>query len=550
MSAPLAGSGEDRSDASSAGPMGNNGCAPWQRLHSRMIWVDLVQSVLSLAPAGLAVWMFGVDPRGGGLWPLLAVAASGVIGAVSDALRWIFTRYRVTDQYVERRSGVLVRSYRSVRRDRIRSVDIEAKLRHRLAGLRVVNIGAGQQAAAGESALALDAVSAKDAEQLRHLLLRRGSVSPSTLDVDVPTADDVAHLAVAGGAADEQVLARFRPGWVVYNMLNIWAYIMALGLLWGGYWLADSFGIDVVGVARDTLDWEVLGWGWTIGIGVLGVSALGVIGLATNFFAEHWNFELARVPGEHGTMLRTRQGLLRTREVNRDDGRMRGVQIAEPVLWRWMGMADTTVITTGLSIWSMSQPTAILPRGPIGVARPVTAAVLATEPNPLEVPLRRHPSAALRRRLWWATAITATVVGMLGWLAAHDVIPAATLWAGVALGPVAFGAGVIAFRALGHAIAGEYVVFRSGLVSRATAALQRSAVSTIAIRESLLQRRLGLNTVSAMTAAGHGIYEAPDIAADEAIRFAADTATGILDPFLITASDQDVADAVDRREPG
>lgn len=60
-----------------------------------------------------------------------------------------------------------------------------------------------------------------------------------------------------------------------------------------------------------------------------------------------------------------------TREVNRDDRRLRGVQIAEPVLWRWMGMAATRVITTGLSIWSTSRPATILPRGPIGVARPV-----------------------------------------------------------------------------------------------------------------------------------------------------------------------------------
>jgi uncharacterized membrane protein YdbT with pleckstrin-like domain len=381
-------------------------------------------------------------------------------------------------------------------------------------------------------------------------------VYSTILDVDAPATETVAQAAGddgagSDGAGDEKdVFARLRPGWVVYNIFNVWAYVMALGLLWGGYWLLSSVGLDVAGFARGVLDWDTLGWGWSVAIGVLAVTVLGVLGLAINFFTEHWGFELARVPGTNGTLLRTRQGLLKTREVNRDDARMRGAQIAEPVLWRWMGMADTTVITTGLSIWSMSQPTAILPRGPISVARPVTSAVLATEPNPLEAPLRGHPRAALRRRLWWATATASSVAGLIGWFVANDLIPASTLWAGVPIGLICIGAAIIAYQALGHAIVGTYLVVRSGLLSRTTAALQRPAVSTIAIRESLLQRRLGLKTVSAMTAAGYGAYEAPDLDADEAISFAADAAPGLLTPFLATNESQTALAHEARRATG
>src|SRR5690625_2107448 len=524
--------------------------APWQRLHSRMIWVDALQSLLSLAPAGLAVWVFGVEPEMGVLWPVLAIAVFGVTGAVSDALRWVFTRFRVTDEYVERRTGVLVRRYRSIRRDRIRSVDVEAKLRHRLAGLRVVNIGAGQQSAAGESALALDAVLATDANELRHLLLTSRSPRPVMAHDDTSSPDNTADRPSPDAGADGHVFARFRPQWVVYNVVNIWAYLMALGLLWGGYWLAITFGLDPAGFVTGLLDWEQLGWTWTILIGAVVVGLLGVLGLAINFFAEYWRFELSRIPGEKGTLLRTRHGLFRTREVNRDDTRMRGAQIAEPLLWRWMGMADTTVITTGLDVWSMSQPTAILPRGPVSVARPVTAAVLDSEPNPLEVPLGRHPRAALRRRLWWATLLAALIVALLGWLAATDVLTVAWVWLGVALWPVALCCAWIAYRALGHTITGEYAVVRSGLASRATSALKRSAVSTIAIRESVLQRRLGLQTVSAMTAAGYGIYAAPDVADDEAVQFAAKAAPGLLDPFLVAADASSPRTSADPGEPG
>ncbi|MGO3767734.1 MAG: PH domain-containing protein, partial [Microbacterium gubbeenense] len=186
-----------------------------------------------------------------------------------------------------------------------------------------------------------------------------------------------------------QVFARFRPGWVVYNMVAWWGYLMAIGLLWGAFWLASTFGLDLWAVVRDAVDWRALGWFWTSAIGVLAVGLVGVLGLTVNFFTSHWRFELVRAPGEDGTVLRTTQGLLRTREVTRSDSRLRGVSISEPVLWRWMGMADTEVITTGLSIWSGSST--ILPRGPISVARPVAARILAAEPNPFTAPLRAHP---------------------------------------------------------------------------------------------------------------------------------------------------------------
>jgi putative membrane protein len=333
MSAPAPGPAKRSPGAPSDSTSSNDDGTPWQRLHIRMIWVDLLQSLLALAPVGFGVLLFGVELGDSGSWLLLGIAVSGVGGAAVDAWRWWFTRYRVTDEYVERRSGVFVRSYRSVRRDRIRSVDVEARLRHRIAGLRVVNIGAGQQAATGESALALDAVSAEDAQALRHLLLRSTSTSSTVVDVDAPVTETVAQAAGDDGAGDEkEVFAHFRPGWIVYNIFNIWAYVMALGLLWGGYWLASSVGLDVAGFAQGVLDWDTLGWGWSVAIGLLAVTVLGVLGLAINFFTEHWGFELARVPGTNGTLLRTRQGLLKTREVNRDDARMRGAQIAEPVV--------------------------------------------------------------------------------------------------------------------------------------------------------------------------------------------------------------------------
>ncbi|PZF84449.1 PH domain-containing protein [Jiangella anatolica] len=512
---------------------------PWQRLDTRVVWVDTAKTVLSMVPASVAIAFFGAEINWNTMGPILFATAFGVLGGLADLLRWVKTRYRITETHVERRTGLLVRQHRSIRRDRIRSVDTSARFRHKLAGLRVVTVGAGQHSAAGEAALTLDAVRAETAQRLRQELLYGGPV-----ERDDPAAAEPA--AGATPAHEEQVFARLDRSWVLYNMFSFWAFLMAAGLLWGTYWALNMFGIDLRGFVEGLADWDAIGTGWTIAIAVATVGVIGVVGLAINFFTENWRFVLARVPGDRGTVLRTTQGLFKTREVNRDDNRLRGAQIDEPLLWRWMGMADTSVISTGLSIWSMTPSAQILPRGPVSVARRVVGEVLETDPSPLDRPLRRHPRRALRRRIGWALISTAAVTGLLVWLttlidAMHD-----RLWlAGLGLLPVTLALAVVAYRSLGHTVADGYLVTRSGAWTRSTVALQGRAVVGVMFRQSLLQRRLGLATVTVTTAAGHGGYQAIDVASAAAVDLADSTVPGLLTEFRATAADDDASEPVE-----
>ncbi|TDC56596.1 hypothetical protein E1212_01075 [Jiangella ureilytica] len=511
---------------------------PWQRLDTRVVWVDAAKTLLSMVPAGIAIAFFGAEIDWGTMGPILGATAFGVLGGIADLLRWVKTRYRITDQYVERRTGLLVRRHRSIRRDRIRSVDTSARFRHKLAGLRVVTVGAGQHSAAGEAALVLDAVRTETAERLRQELLY--GVTPA------PAADAVDAAEPAEPRPEGRVLARLARSWVFYNMFSIWAFLMAAGLLWGTYWLLRMFGLDPAGFVRGLADWDAIGTAWTIVIAVAAVGAVGVVGLAVDFFTENWRFVLERVPGERGTVLRTTQGLFKTREVNRDDNRLRGVQIAEPLLWRWIGMADTSVVSTGLSIWSMTPSAQILPRGPISVARRVAAEVLETTPSPVDRPLRPHPRRALRRRAGWALATTGVVTGLLAWLTTLiDGLPGGVWLAGLGLLPVGLALAVVAYRSLGHAVADGYLVVRSGAWARTTTALQSRAVVGVTFRQSLLQRRLRLATVEVTTAAGMGRYSALDVASADAVELATAAAPGLLDPFLTTSVATAAAEAPD-----
>lgn len=486
---------------------------PWQRLSARMIVVDLARSLLAIAPSIVAFVVFDLQASWGTVVPLAFIAVTGVVGAGADVMRWITTRYRITDDHVERSTGLFVKRYRSIRRDRIRSIDLDARLRHRLAGLKVVLVGAGQQSAAAQSALSLDAIVSGDAERLRSTLLRSSG----------PADDDGA-----------EVFATFRLWWVVFHMVGIWALVTAGGLLWGGAWFLATFGVDIVALSGGLLDWDARGLAANIAIGFGLMAVVGAISSGIYYVVHYWRFELARAPGEASTSLRTRHGLLRTREVNRDETRTRGVMISEPLLWQWAGMSDTDVVTTGLSIWSSSTPSTILPRGPISVARPVAARVLGASPDPVQEPLTRHPRAALRRRLVWATMTVLAASALAGFASWAGDVPGWVPLAVLASWPVLLLLAYLAYGALGHAISGRYLVVRSGLISRRTVVLQRTAVSTIILRESLLQRRLGLRTVTVATAAGWGAYSAPDLTRDESVEFAAAAAPGLLDPFIET----------------
>ncbi|SCL72736.1 putative membrane protein [Micromonospora citrea] len=535
---------------------------PWRRLDGRVVWVDAVRSLLALAPTGLAVTVFQVEARFSALWPVLTVAVVGVAGAVRDLLRWLKTRYRITEDRVELRAGLLLRRHRSVRRDRIRSVEATALLRHRLAGLRVVTVGAGLPGTGGEAALRLDAVSVATAERLRRDLLRRAADASTdggfaadgatthggfaasgaaTRGQQAPTADsDPSGADTAPGGSEPPapdravVLARIRWSWIVHNVVNFWSFVMAAGLLWGAYWTAESFGVDVVETAAGWVDWHAMGAGRAIALGVAAAGLLGVAGMAVAFVAEYWDFRLLRVPVPGGSVLRTRHGLFKTREIDRDDGRLRGVRISEPVLWRWMGTADTDVVTTGLTVWSMTPATTVLPRGPVRVARAVAGAVLEADPNPFAASLRPHPRAALRRRAGWALLAVALGAGALAVLDA--LLGPSRLWpAGLAAVPLAPVAAVVAYRALGHTVTGGYLVVRSGLVSRSTVALRGPAVIGWRVRQSVLQRRLGLATLTATTAAGRGRYAAVDMTAADVTDLAERARPGLLAPFVLGA---------------
>ncbi|MFJ7075518.1 PH domain-containing protein [Streptomyces sp. NPDC098781] len=497
------------------------GTAPWQRLDARMVWVEVALFLLSLLPSYLTMFLLDIQPGSPSIWASVTATVVGAFTPLRNLLRWMKTKYRITDQRVELRVGVLVRKDRSVARDRIRSVDVTARLSHRLVGVRILHIGSGEQ----KTSLSLDAVSRPTAERLRRELLGRHAASP------VPRGEE--ESASGADASDETELARLSWWWLPYNLINLWAFFVGAFLLLTVGWSLFLLGIDLREYAEPLIGRRDRGTGWSLALVAAAVFLIGVVGLAGAFITENYDFRLVRKTTETGTALLTRRGLFQTREVYRDDARLRGMHLSEPLFWRWIGLSETEVISTGLGGWSLKNEPAsnILPRGPVKEALRVARLVLGDDVRPLEAPLRRHPRAALVRRMWWALFVPGSAAVLLVRLARTGVVEPWAWLVPVALLPVTVTLALVAYRCLGHTVTGPYVVLRSGLLSRSTAALQKKAVIGWTVRQSFVQRWLGLVTVRVSTAAGYGTYQAPDVGTARAVSFACQVSPELVSPY-------------------
>lgn len=484
----------------------------WQRLDPRMLAVTPLRQLAGFLPVILVVLVVGARDLDGRFYGLLVAVLAVVLAGMA---RWFTTLYRVTDERVELRSGLLYRRRLSVPRDRIRTVDLTAGPVHRLFGLAVLNIGTGQGNQGTETGeLSLDAVSAAEADRLRQRLLERATV-------EQPEAE----------TPPEQEIARLDWSWLRYAPLTT-SSLVAVGAVAGAAGqLAGELGVeptdlDAINGARERLDAAPLWLGATLfAIFVLIVAVLGAVLI---FVEGWWGFRLVREPG--GT-LRVRRGALTTRSISLEERRLRGVQITEPLLLRAGRGGRLAAIATGLGGSQGEGRGTLLPPAPVARAQQVAAAVLGEHPAPTTAPLRRHPPASLRRRL--LRGLLPVPLAALLWLLP---VPGWVPWVvGIALLPPSLLLAVDAYRNLGHGLSGGYLVTRHGAGIRRCSALQRSGVIGWTVSQTLLQRRAGLVTLVATTAAGSGGYAVFDVDISEGLAVAEQAVPGLLAPFLTGA---------------
>jgi putative membrane protein len=535
----------------------------WLRLDRRILAVNGLRSSSS---AVLLVVVLVVFRGGAAAAPLVfAVALLGAAVAFgTESVRFSRTWYRVTADRVELRSGLLQVRHVSVPRDRIRRVELTAGPLHRLFGLSVVSVGTGEQGRADGDAVDLDALATPLAEVLRTQLLDPHRVAgaapaarlpptmlppPSSAPLHTPPPlPPELDPALAGTPSAGTELARLRWGWAPYHLLTFWTLVLPLMALGAAWQALATVGVDptdreVVQGATGVL--SARPWWVLVTVMALLGAVVGVLGSLGAFAVSWYGYRLTREAGER---LQLQRGLFTTRTTTLDERRLRGVEVQQSLPARVAGAGRLKVIAHGLT--GADQPTrasgdALLPPVPMGTVQEVSALALRLDEPPTAVELVRHPRGARDRRLIRAAIVTlvvavaATAAIAAGW--GPWPVPLAAV---VALS--AFLVAADSYRSLGHRIHGPHLVTRSGSPTRVTSALQRSGIIGWTITQSFFQRRRGLCTLTATTAAGSEAYSVVDLDLAAAVQVAHSAVPGLLDPIVVP----EALDDADRTSAG
>ncbi|MFJ1755846.1 PH domain-containing protein [Kitasatospora sp. NPDC088134] len=484
----------------------------WRRLTPLMLLVHPVREVIKVVPLVVPAYLFGRSFGHHNNWAFVVTGLA--VGA--GLLRWWTTRYRVRPGLVELRHGLLVRRHVAVPADRVRTVDLHAAATHRLLGLMTVTVGTGEAAARRGDRLKLDALRRPEALALREQLLGGGAA--------------VEDAATAGPArAGGTVLLRFSPGWLRYAPFALTGFLplVLMGLALIG---------PLAGAVEQTPIGSLLEWALhQDGLGPRAVRVPAAVLLAgtvinlLTFVERTAGFVLTRRPGG---ALEIGHGLVNRRAVALERSRVHGVELSESLPVRLLGGARCTAVSTGAHR-ERGGP-ALVPAAPLPTALAVAGQVLGSD-GPARAGLTGHGPRARTRRLTRALAGWALGVGLFAAAAAPGRLPwwCALGWA--ALLPLTVPLALDRYRSLGHAVVDGFLVVRHGSLVRRRAVLAGGGVIGWNLRTSWGQRRAGLVTLTATTAAGRKAYRAADLPVELLPELAEQVLPGLLEPFLVDA---------------
>ncbi|NNC11416.1 PH domain-containing protein [Planctomonas sp. JC2975] len=485
---------------------------PWRRLDPRMLLVHPVRELIRYLPVLLLAVVAG--SVGGEPWWTYVLSGIGVLAGLS---RWFTTSYRITPTHVEVRRGLLNRRMLSVPRERIRSVDVDATLLHRLVRLAVVKVGTS--ASHGQDGLDFDGVSIAEVPALRAELLKGATALGGEAASNRPGGVDIEAAAGSRsdvGRSDSENFSGWRWSWARFAPFTLTGvgslfvaafFALQLQFFDGGLLLK----LPVVRASIDTAA-RIPTLELVVGIIVALLVIASVVALVRYVLA-YSGFTIWR---SDAATLHVRHGLLRTRQVTLDERRLRGIQLGEALSLRMVGASSAHAIMTGIGR-ERGGLMVIEPAGPRSDALRVAEAVLG-DLQPLTCDLTPHGPRAHRRR--YTRAATGVAVIALAVLAAV-LLGYLSAWAWTAFAVIVPVAALLAedrWRSLGHVLLGDVLVARSGSLARTRVVLRTAGIIGFTVRRSYFQRRAGLATLIATTAAGRHRYRIPDVPIEEAWR--------------------------------
>jgi putative membrane protein len=389
-------------------------------------------------------------------WPLAGVGAVVVAVVAWGGLSWWVMRFRLGTQTLLIESGILVRRSRRIRLDRLQAVEVQQPFLARLFGMAELAIEtAGSGTEATLAYLRLD-----HARRLRAELLERAAAAASPSGPEEAFAPGSGPVTATDGAGGErrsgqtpvdrpgarlvapepppELLHQVPPGRLLLSQLVRTAPLVMLVL-------------GVVGVT------VMLALDEPMGITVLVPAAIAMASVVGNGFVGQYNFRLSRTSQRLGV----RAGLFDVRSQSIPVGRVQGVVVHEPLVWRWLGWCEVKVTVAGVehgSDDSSRLTTTLLPVIDRAAGFRLTDSVLGGS-GLAGAPLQPGPR-------------TARWLDPLGWR----------------------------IQAMG--LGADLLVTRRGVLELRTDVAPRHKVQSVGVRQGPVQRRLGLATLHVHLPAG------------------------------------------------
>ncbi len=475
---------EEDSPAELTLPLPEDGA--WRRLHPASVVVNLIprtaRVIWGFWPL-LLIFVVGGSVAGGpGLDDIGFIALFMLSGVGSTVVHFLTLRYRVHNGKVEIKQGLLNRQARVIDPARIQNVGLVRNPFHRLSGLVEVRLEtAGDVRTEG----LLSALSVEDATLfMQQLAALRGKKATQSRAKSAPV------IKLSLGELIAYGLSKPSAGYVVV-------------LLFAVLEVAPILSPDRAAQALENLDGGLL-----VGLVLLAfVASWG--GTAMLSIIRHYGFDLSRdgLESVEQMKLRSREGLLTTREVEVPVRKVQLVIAEEPLVRRWMGFGTVSVETAGLGSLREGVQAAelVVPM----VDRDELSAVMRTAiprntVNPWQFQLKpAHPRALWRllvhsliRSTFLAVPLTA-LFWPLGLLA-------------LLLYPVGMLSAWLDFRYQGWLITPDVIIARRGFWRRRTYVLARNKLQSVHLVQGPFMRGYGLGRIVLRVAGSQVVL--PDLA--------------------------------------
>lgn len=444
-------------------------------LHPASVVVNLLPQtwrvIRSFWPLGLAILWRGTSSSDSELWFTSAIDVS-IVGVftlltVGGTLRhWLTLRYRISRGRLEIATGLLNRQIRTIDPARVQNVELVRTLPHRLSGLVEVRI---ETASGSEVEGLLSALSVPEAERIQQRLeVLRAAARPET-EAD---GDETASEVLIENTLGDLFMYGVTAGRLGAAAIALGAVIE--GLSWFNINQIDAVTTEALGFQGLAATVAILAGAWLLGLG-------GTI-------LRHWGLTLTRLRRS----LVVEGGLATKRRLELPLHKVQIVRTSETLVRRWLKIGSVTIETAAARSGQggTERRAALVPVVPHeDLSRIARIAVPDLDDDPwtmaLRPPHRRALTRSISRRVVQVVAV-ASLAGLF-------FSPWALVGLAAAL-PLAFFEWMD-WRHQGWAITERVVIARRGFLNRQVVVVSRRRLQSVAVRQGLINRRLGLGVV-------------------------------------------------------